>query len=89
MTKKTLLEFRLRLNRDVTAYHLKGYEDTFFISIESLARFPIDAHWDIISVKEYDKTHYCTEFFCEDEDLGYSSKKCKEQCSGCKWIESL
>ncbi len=34
-------------------------------------------------------THCCTEFFCEDEDLEYSSKKCKEQCSGCKWIESL
>tara|TARA_Y100000389_G_scaffold182673_1_gene199481 strand:+ start:140 stop:319 length:180 start_codon:yes stop_codon:yes gene_type:complete len=53
MTKETLLEFRLRLNRDIPAYHLKGYEDTFFISIESLARLPIDAHWDIISVKEY------------------------------------
>jgi len=36
-----------------------------------------------------DYTHCCTEFFCEDEDLEYSSKKCKEQCSGCKWIESL
>ena len=34
-------------------------------------------------------THSCTEFFCEYEDLGYSSKKCKEQCSGCKWIENL
>ena len=28
-------------------------------------------------------------FFCEDEDLEYSSKKCKKQCSGCKWIENL
>ncbi len=36
-----------------------------------------------------DYTHCCTEFFCEDEGLEYSSKKCKEQCSGCKWIESL
>lgn len=53
MSKETLLEFRLRLNRDMPGYHLKGYEDTFFISIESLARLPIDAHWDIISVKEY------------------------------------
>jgi len=34
-------------------------------------------------------THCCTEFFCEDNDLKYSSKKCKEQCSGCKWIENL
>jgi len=34
-------------------------------------------------------THCCTEFFCEDEDLEYSSKKCKKQCSGCKWIENL
>ena len=34
-------------------------------------------------------THCCTEFFCEDEDLEYSSKKCKEQCNGCKWIENL
>ena len=34
-------------------------------------------------------THCCTEFFCEDEDLKYSSKKCKEQCNGCKWIENL
>jgi len=34
-------------------------------------------------------THCCTEFFCEDEDLQYSSKKCKEQCSSCKWIEKL
>jgi len=53
MSKETLLEFRLRLNRDVSEYRLKGYEDTFFISIESLARLPIDDHWDIISVKEY------------------------------------
>jgi 3-dehydroquinate synthase class II len=30
-----------------------------------------------------------SEFFCEDEDLEYSSKKCKEQCDGCKWIENL
>jgi hypothetical protein len=28
-------------------------------------------------------------FFCEDEDLKYTSKKCKEQCDGCKWIENL
>jgi hypothetical protein len=34
MSKETLLEFRLRLNKDVPAYHLKGYEDTFLISIE-------------------------------------------------------
>ena len=53
MSKETLLEFRLRLNKDVPAYRLKGYEDTFLISIESLARLPIDDHWDIISVKEY------------------------------------
>ena len=52
MSKETLLEFRLRLNKDVPAYHQKGYEDTFYISIESLARVPIDNHWDIISVKE-------------------------------------
>ena len=52
MGKETLLEFRLRLNKDVPAYHQKGYEDTFYISIESLARVPIDNHWDIISVKE-------------------------------------
>jgi len=55
MSKETLLEFRLRLNKDVPSYHLKGYEDTFFISIESLARLPIDDHWDIISVKELNK----------------------------------
>jgi hypothetical protein len=30
-----------------------------------------------------------SEFFCELEDLQYSSKKCKEQCDGCKWIENL
>ena len=28
-------------------------------------------------------------FFCEDEDLEYSSKKCKKQCLGCNWIENL
>ncbi len=53
MIKETLLEFRLRLNEDVPAYHQKGYEDTFYISIESLSRLPIDNHCDIISVKEY------------------------------------
>ncbi len=53
MSKGTLLEFRLRLNKDIPAYHQKGYEDNFYISIESLARLPIDDHWDIISVKEY------------------------------------
>lgn len=40
-------------------------------------------------LKAINYTHCCTEFFCEDEDLEYSSKKCKEQCSGCKWIENL
>ena len=39
--------------------------------------------------KAINYTHCCTEFFCEDEDLEYSSKKCKEQCSGCKFIENL
>lgn len=39
--------------------------------------------------KAINYTHCCTEFFCEDEDLEYSSKKCKKQCSGCKWIENL
>ena len=34
-------------------------------------------------------TRCCEEFFCEYEDLEYSSKKCKEQCDGCKWIENL
>ena len=53
MNSETLLEFRLRLNKDVPAYNIKGYEDTFYISIESLARLPIDDHWDIIGVKEY------------------------------------
>ena len=40
-------------------------------------------------LKAINYTHCCTEFFCEDEDLEYSSKKCKKQCSGCKWIENL
>jgi len=52
MNKDTILEFKLRLNRDVKAYHIKGYENTFLISVESLARVPIDKHWDIISVKK-------------------------------------
>jgi len=52
MTKDTILEFRLKLNKDVEGFHIKGYEDIFFISIESLARVPIDKHWDIISVKK-------------------------------------
>tara|TARA_B100000768_G_scaffold174885_1_gene185649 strand:- start:1179 stop:1343 length:165 start_codon:yes stop_codon:yes gene_type:complete len=52
MNKDTILEFRLRLNKDVESYHIKGYENTFFISVESLARVPIDKHWDIISVKK-------------------------------------
>ncbi len=64
MNKETLLEFRLRLNKDVPAYHIKGYEDTFLISIESLARLPIDDHWDIISVKEYKETPLCTPDNC-------------------------
>ena len=34
-------------------------------------------------------TDVVSEFFCELEDLQYSSKKCKEQCDGCKWIENL
>ena len=34
-------------------------------------------------------TDVVSTFFCEDEDLEYSSEKCKEQCSGCKWIENL
>ena len=41
------------------------------------------------TMKAINYTHCCTEFFCEDEDLQYSSKKCKEQCRGCKWIEKL
>ena len=53
MEKDTILEFKLRLNKDVKAYHDKGYEGTFLISIESLARVPIDLHWDIISVKKH------------------------------------
>ena len=40
-------------------------------------------------LKAINDTHCCTEFFCEYEDLEYSSKKCKKQCSGCKWIENL
>ena len=39
--------------------------------------------------KAINYTRCCEEFFCEDEDLEYSSKKCKEQCDGCKWIENL
>jgi hypothetical protein len=34
-------------------------------------------------------TDVVSTFFCEDEDLQYSSKKCNKQCSGCNWIESL
>ena len=40
-------------------------------------------------LKAINYTRCCAEFFCEDEDLEYSSKKCKKQCSGCKWIENL
>ena len=32
-------------------------------------------------------TQCCTEFFCEDEDLGYQTEKCKKQCDGCSFIE--
>jgi hypothetical protein len=39
--------------------------------------------------KAINYTRCCEEFFCEYEDLEYSSKKCKEQCDGCKWIENL
>lgn len=52
----TLLEFRLKLNQDVEAYHEKGFEDTFYINIRSLARVPIDSHWDILNVKIHDET---------------------------------
>jgi len=34
-------------------------------------------------------TDVVSTFFCEDEDLKYSSKKCKEQCDSCKWIENI
>jgi hypothetical protein len=53
MNKDTLLEFKLKLNQDIDGYHNKGYENVFYISIESLSRIPIDNHWDIISVKEH------------------------------------
>jgi hypothetical protein len=33
-------------------------------------------------------THCCTEFFCEDEDLGHQTEKCTKQCDSCSWIES-
>ena len=32
-------------------------------------------------------TRCCTEFFCEDEDLGYQTEKCTKQCDGCSFIE--
>ena len=47
------------------------------------------------ALKDYAKTEQLIltdvvgTFFCEDEDLKYTSKKCKKQCDGCKWIENL
>jgi hypothetical protein len=32
-------------------------------------------------------TQCCEELFCEDEDLGYQTEKCKKQCEGCSFIE--
>ena len=32
-------------------------------------------------------TFCCTEFFCEDEDLGYQTEKCANQCEDCSFIE--
>jgi len=46
-------------------------------------------HWLENRVLALTLTDVVSTFFCEDEDLKYSSKKCKEQCSGCKWIENL
>lgn len=40
-------------------------------------------------VKKLTLTNVVSTFFCEDDILEYSSKKCKEQCSGCKFIENL
>mgnify|MGYP001578759824 CR=1 FL=1 len=35
MSKDTILEFRLRLNKDVESYHIKGYENTFLLVLKA------------------------------------------------------
>ena len=66
--------------------YLEGYSD---IAVVNKAKI----HQELLLIKKelaaINYTHCCTEFFCEDMDLEYSSKKCKKQCSGCKWIENL
>lgn len=68
---------------------LKRRIDAFFRNLN-------DEELEYLNEKYFNKpkeainyTRCCTEFFCEDEDLEYSSKKCNEQCIGCKWIENL
>ena len=59
--------------------------------------YPSEMRWDRLQVNRFLKdykqqltlTNVVSEFFCELEDLQYYSKKCKEQCDGCKWIENL
>ena len=45
--------FRLKLICDNWGKYKKGDIDVFYITLESLCRFPIDAHWEILSQDEF------------------------------------
>ena len=45
--------FILKLNIDNWGTYKKGDIGDFFISLESLLRFPIDSRWDILSCDEF------------------------------------
>ena len=45
--------FRLKLICDNWGKYKKGDIDVFYITLESLCRFPIDEHWEILSQDEF------------------------------------
>ena len=87
-----LLEFKLKLNKDIDGYHKKGYEGTFFIDVGSLARFPIDDHWDILSVKDHHNNSIPKEQFKEIKQLGYYQPEywisCPTYSAVFQWVKS-
>jgi len=76
MTKDEIKHINWMYNR-LTSVHKENPNTDYMIRFKEI----IDKQLTLCGV--------VSTFFCKDEDLQYSSKKCKEQCSGCKWIENL
>jgi hypothetical protein len=79
-SKKILLKWAATYGEDESDVKASMYNEDMMIEFAKYYHKQKLTLTDVVGQSE--------QYFCEHEEVGYN-KRCKQQCSGCNWIENL